>query len=797
MKRFFSSILLPGSMMIALAIPGTASAQTSSSKAVYGASSRQLLTLDAHPPAGTKLVRFMIDDMQVAELTDLYAQKTGNAPNWSTVVDPAWFDKGKHTLHILASSGGPLQQVETREVTGTKQNDPQRQSLAGGWEFASELELPAGALDGDIPAAVANGYNQGTWKKILVPNSLGAVDTNWNRYEGIIGVYRKELDINATPTEQVNLLLESCYWSGKVFVNGQFAGATHGGYLPTRFPVSKFLKQGRNTVCVVVDNRFTTMGVLKRINEFYWNWGGLLQEVFLERFPAATLTDLRAEGTAGGGLQLYATGLNSTATAVRKTVTLEVYDAGNRKVKGPVTVTVTIPPGTQILNFSSLQLSNITKWELEKPYLYTVKMKGDFGVLEQHTGFRDVVVKGSDVLLNGKPVEDLQGFDRHADYPGLGRTQPSGLAYQELKLYRDKGFRFFRPAHYPTTPAQLDAADELGLLVIEEVNVTGLKGAIMGSQEVRDFGKQQITKMIQRDRSHPALIAFSVGNENLTDEDGAPEYVKEVIATGRALEPHRLYTQVTHRYTLDRTFMYQDFVCQNYYAGWYAKDINSITGILDAVQAYAGNKPIILSEYGAEAIPGKMGTAKSTELYQGFVVDGHNRLLNNRKHFFGKMYWCVTDFWCRPNWTGGNPEPRPPFHYKSLISLDRTHRKLGWRVMFSPIRIILNPHTVKATDLGGDIILPADRDTAIVQTITIREVRGIGAKGTFRVTPPAGFTASITEAPFDVKPEEGKSFTVTLTGRIAKGQSADCLVQAIVDEDTEAQPMVISLKAKE
>ena len=319
----------------------------------------------------------------------------------------------------------------------------------------------------------------------------------------------------------------------------------------------------------------------------------------------------------------------------------------------------------------------------------------------------------------------------------------------------------------------------------------------MGSQEVRDFGKQQITKMIQRDRSHPSLMAFSVGNENLTDEDGAPEYVKEVIAAGRALEPNRLYTQVTHRYTIDRTFEYQDFVCQNYYAGWYAKDINSISGILDAIQAYAGNKPIILSEYGAEAIPGKMGTTKSTELYQGFVVDGHNRLLNNRKHFFGKMYWCVTDFWCRPNWTGGNPEPRPPFHYKSLISLDRTHHKLGWRVMFSPVRLVLNPHTVKATDLGGDVVLPADRDTTTVQTITIREVRGVGAKGTFRVTPPAGFTASITEAPFDVKPEEGQSFTVTLTGRIAKGQSADCIVQAIVDEDTEAQPMVITLRTRE
>ena len=469
----------------------------------------------------------------------------------------------------------------------------------------------------------------------------------------------------------------------------------------------------------------------------------------------------------------------------------------NKKVAGS-TLNVDVPVGENILKLKTVKINNPVLWELEKPYLYTVIIKGDFGIIKERTGFRDVKVQGSDILLNGKILQGLQGFNRHADYPGLGRTQPGGLAYQELKMLHDKGFRIFRPGHYPTTPAELDAADELGFLVIEEINVTGLKGAVMASKEVKDFGIQQLRKMIHRDRSHPSIIAWSVGNENLTEEEGAAEYVREVITIGRTLDPNRLYTQVTHRHTNDKTFEFQDFVCQNYYAGWYAKDINAIVTLFDAIQSYSGNKPVMLSEYGAEAVSNRQGITKSTEFYQGFVVDAHNRLLQNRKHFLGKMYWCSTEFWCRPNWHGGSPDPVPPFHVKSLISLDREHKKLGWRVLFSPVRIVLNPHTVKATELGGDIIVPADKDTTINQVITVKEIRGKNVKGILKLELPKGFTSSTLEYPFELKPDEGKSFRVTIQGRLVSPATiTQCFIKAIIDEDTEAQPLLVILKTKD
>ena len=167
----------------------------------------------------------------------------------------------------------------------------------------------------------------------------------------------------------------------------------------------------------------------------------------------------------------------------------------------------------------------------------------------------------------------MQGFDRHTDYPGLGRTQPDGLADREIKALHDKGMRIFRPAHYPTTPAELAAADRYGLLVIEEINVTGFSGASLATADVQDYAKGQLTKEIARDRSHPSVFAFSVGNENRTDQPGARSYIAAVIGLGRQLDPKRLYLQVTlagiasSSHGLDTTLDLQDFVAQNYYAG--------------------------------------------------------------------------------------------------------------------------------------------------------------------------------------------------------------------------------------
>ena len=742
-------------------------------------------------PVGTTAVRFFLDDVRLAEVTDLYARQTRTAPQWRTATDVGWFPSGSHSLRAEAvTDDGTV--TTTKRVTTLAHSSPAGTTdLNGAWRFSPARDLPAADTAGALPAVATTAYDDSGWDRVVVPDSWGAVRDAWNDDAGLVGIYRRTVDLDApTAGERTALRFESCFWSCRYFVNGTQVGTSTGGYLPTRLDVTDAVRPGRNQVTVLVDNRVSTMGGYARpVQGLYWNFGGLMQQVSLERTPAVALTEMRAEGTRAGRLTVRPTGVNAGDTTREVQAQLTVDGPDGTRVLGPKQVTTTLPAGGGVGTPIVLDVPNPQSWDLDHPRLYTVHLKaqGDatWHELLERTGFRDVAVKGLDLLLNGKPVQDLQGFNRHADYPGLGRTQPDGLADREIKALHDKGFRLFRPAHYPTTPAELDAADKYGLLVIEEVNnISSQPGSFLAEPSVQDYGKRTLGRMVDRDRSHPSLFAWSVGNENATETDGGVDYVKNVIAYGRTLDPTRLYTQVSHRHTRDRAYPYQDFFATNYYAGWYST-LESLQSHLDAVQAMA-KMPILLSEYGAEAVYQRAGLGRGTEWYQAMVVDEHNRLLARRPHLIGQMYWTSTEFWCTPTWgSGQNPDPVPPFHTKGLQTLFRDH-KLGWRVMFSPVRI------TRATTLEA----PAGRNVTLHEKVTVADARGEGGAGTLHVDTPDGFTAA--DVPFSVGPGESRTYDVPITGTVTEeNQHQQGFVHAVVDSDTEALPHPFTIRAQD
>ncbi|MFC7623559.1 glycoside hydrolase family 2 TIM barrel-domain containing protein [Microlunatus sp. GCM10028923] len=742
-------------------------------------------------PAGTTAVRYFVDDIRVSELTDQYAQQTQREPDWSTATDAGWFEPGDHVLRAEADTpDGVL--VATKEVHTERAALPSgTQSLNGGWGVAAADDLPGDALTGDAPKAVQPGYTAGRWRSIVVPDSLGAVVSEWNTSRGMVAVYRRDVTIDSTTDLRTALRFESCYWSCRYFVNGEQVGTSRGGYLPTRVDATAAVRRGTNTVAVIVDHRRDQMGVHGRVHNFYWNWGGLLQEVYLEQTRPVAVTELRAEGAADGTLTIRPATVNTTGTAQQLSAVVTVTDPAGRPVGDRKTITIKVPADGQP-DPITLTVDRPQLWDLDHPALYTVALDpaGPAPRHTEQTGFRTVSIAGSDFLLNGEPVRDLQGFNRHADYPGLGRTQPGGLADRELKQLRDKGMRIYRPAHYATTPAELDAADRYGLLVLEEVNVTGATGAELASDEVQQYAASQLTKMINRDRSHPSLIAYSVGNETRTDQEGARDYISTMINKGRQLDPDRLYTQVTmygstaNGTGTDKTLDLVDFVAQNFYAGRGDPSITSVLTMINGLRRAAGDKPILLSEYGVEAVKDRPGTGKGTEHYQAYVIDEHNRLLEQEPHLMGRMYWTSTEFWCRDDWAGGNPDPVSPFHAKGLISYDRKP-KLGWKVLFSPVRIEVSRPQAEP---GVAASLP--------ERITVTDVSGRGARGTVRITPPAGYTASVTSREFDLAPGATTTIELTLTGTLpVSGDVEPGLVRAVIDSETEAMPRQLDVIA--
>ena len=733
-------------------------------------------------PAGTTSIALSMDGTAFSELTSSYAQNTGLAQEWRTVTDAAWFTPGPHTLTATATTPGGTVVTTKSVVTHRPEAAPGVTVLDGGWQFAREQDLPAGALAGAAPPAVQPGFDQSSTTNILVPSSFGAVRSAWNNNDGIRAVYRRTVDVPAlAPGQHETFVLDSCYYTCRVYVNGvdQGTSAPDNAYLPARFDVTSALHTGENTIAVVLDNRRNLETNTNSL--LYWNWGGILASVSLQRTDPVALTGATASGAADGTLTVYPQGSNTTGSPVNVSTTVTVTGQG---VDLTVTRQTTLPAGSTSVVGTPIEIpvADPALWDTEHPNLYQVQVQSSYGAATTSTGFRTIKVVGADMYLNGEVVEDLQGFNRHADYPGLGRTQPDGLAFGELQTMREKGFTIFRPAHYPTTPGELDAADRLGILVIEEVNVVQRNAEQLGSEAIVNFGKTMLTRMIDRDRGHPSIFAWSVGNENHTRTAEGAQYVQTVIAHGRSLDASRLYTHASDQHEQDLAYGYDDFVAVNNYDGWYYNTMDDIAKTLDAISAVAGPKPLLLSEYGAEAQKGitRYGNGRGSEYYQALLIDEHNRLLDKRPHFIGKMYWTSSEFLVNPG--GQEPQYVPQMHMKGLQTYFR-EAKLGWRVIMSPIRIdpLPSPHVT-------------DGQTTL--QVKIEDVAGVSTSGTVQVEAPAGFTAPAEGVPFSVPANGSTTVTVTLSGSLGgEVASGTGQVRAVIDEDTEAQPRLFSVIA--
>ncbi len=196
-------------------------------KAQSSNNSHPVIYLTANPPQGTSSVQFLIDGIQYSELTDLYAQETRTTPVWKTCIDPQWLDAGSHNVQVIAIVNGIQKKIEERVIQGLKIIQPNKLSLTGGWDFVSSKVISPAVFESEHPEILKENFEKSKWTKVFVPNSMGTTNSKWNDYEGIIAAYKKTFNINYKSGEQLSAYLESCYWNGRVFMNGKLVGETH------------------------------------------------------------------------------------------------------------------------------------------------------------------------------------------------------------------------------------------------------------------------------------------------------------------------------------------------------------------------------------------------------------------------------------------------------------------------------------------------------------------------------------------------------------------------------------------
>jgi beta-glucuronidase len=421
-----------------------------------------------------------------------------------------------------------------------------------------------------------------------------------------------------------------------VWLNGKRLGDHEGGFTPFAFEVTGLLRPRDNSIVVKVDNT-RRPDALPALNTDWWNYGGLTRDVRLIQTPRVFVRDALVQRGRGGSGGVHGFVQLDGARAPVK-VTIEIPEAhATRSV-------TTDRSGRAAFDLAA----SVAPWSPEAPRLYDVVISTGDDRVQDRIGFRDVATRGHDILLNGQPVF-LRGISIHEEALGRGgRATSRADAEALLGLAKELGCNFIRLAHYPHGEEMTRAADRLGLLVWSEIPVYWT--IAWSNAGTLASARAQLAEEIARDRNRASVILWSVGNETPVS-DARNRFLRTLVDDVRAADDTRLVTAaLEHRAVDARTHLLDDplgvaldVLGLNEYVGWY-DGLPAKCDTLSWRSAY--DKPIVVSEFGADAKAGLHGDAltRFSEEYQADVYRRQLAMLARIPALRGLSPWILVDF---------------------------------------------------------------------------------------------------------------------------------------------------------
>jgi beta-glucuronidase len=551
---------------------------------------------------------------------------------------------------------------------------PDAVPLHGVWSFALDPH-DAGEKQQWYLGVKAFSKSFDTWDKVELPHCFSA-DPRYKYFNGTVW-YRRSFHWQADPGKRTILHFDAVYYKCTVWLNDKKVGTHEGGYTPFRFDISDQLKPGENHIAIRVNNDTWHPGTIPGAKGIgpntsvpgWLNYGGITRPVYLTVEPEAYIENIKVE---------------ATPDLVKRTAQLKARVFLNRPAGSAATVT---PSLAVLLNkkkvavswkfgsakssadglveveaTASLKPDDVKLWRLDEPVCYQLQAVVPGDTMTTTFGIRKVEVKNTQILLNGTPIK-VAGGNRVMDYPGMGSLEPDWLVEKDLTLMKRTGMEFQRLTHYTTSEAVLDWADRNGMLIVAEAGNWQLTPEQMDSDTIRAKFRQQFDEMVKRDWNHPSVIAYSVGNEYLSETPSGQRWTKDMIAHAKEVDPTRLYTFATMRLSIlpknpeDEASQYVDFVCANIYGNQVA--------ILDNIHRLYPDKPILISEYGIRA-DNKNGEQGQVDYLKNYLND-----IRSRPYVAGASWWSYNDYESRHYGTNKNG-----YRPWGLVDLDRTPRQM-------------------------------------------------------------------------------------------------------------------------
>ncbi|WP_235524215.1 glycoside hydrolase family 2 TIM barrel-domain containing protein [Pedobacter sp. Hv1] len=566
-------------------------------------------------------------------------------------------------------------------------------NLNQNWSFAKDPSKQVSSLNlKDLKWAVV--HIPHTW------NAFDVMDDVPGYYRGI-GWYKKKLSLKPEwKNKKIYLYFEGANQETTVYLNGKKAGYHVDGYNAFRIPLENLKFDGSDEVAVKVDNSFNES--IAPLTADFTFFGGIYRNVslwvlqpvhFEDNLYASKGVYVHGDRVSKTGAEVVVNGnlINSSKTVKKLSIVTTFSDAAGKKieeVKSSVTADL-----NQLISFKQpvIAVKQPNLWSPENPYLYQASTR----LLEAETGKVLDEVKVSVGLrffsfdaekgffLNGMPYK-LIGASRHQDFEGMGNAVPSALQVKDITLLKGVGGNFLRVAHYPQDQAVLDACDRMGILTSVEIPIVN---EITETEDFYRNSRNMQLEMIKQNYNHPSVIIWAYMNEVLlkmkfnNDPERKQKYLTNIATLAQSLEdltratdPTRYTMMANHGdingYTKAGLTKIPMLIGWNLYQGWYGGKSEDFGPNLDKIHQLMPDKPILVTEYGADADP-RIHAAepirfdKSLEYamlyHQIYIKD-----ILKRPFVAGAAVWNLSDF---------NSETReetmPHVNNKGLLTLSR------------------------------------------------------------------------------------------------------------------------------
>ena len=553
-------------------------------------------------------------------------------------------------------------------------------SLDGDWHYLVD-QPPARALytpDGNVRdnsygmnthPNISSGphndeYDFATAPTLKVPGDWNTQEPTLFRFEGVVW-YQRDFDFQPQAGTRTFLHIGAANYRSFVWVNQKRICDHEGGFTPFDCEVTAALHAGSNFVVIAVDSTRLVDGI-PSVGIDWFNYGGLTRDVSLVTLPTQFIDDYDVHLKHGAAFsQADATTLEGyvhvEGAAAGTPVTLRIPEAG---------ISATVQTGADGRAPFEVKAAKLSLWSPESPKLYKVELASGQDRLTDDIGFRDIRVDGTRILLNGKPIF-LQGANMHAEVPYRGgRVDNQDEVNNIFGFLRDLHANFVRLCHYPHDERMERTADRDGIMIWSEIPIW--QHISYEKPEVYAKAAYMLNEMIRRDRNKASVILWSISNET-PNNSTRTQFLTNLAGEARRLDSTRPITSALLQPRANGFEIVEDdpltnaldVVGQNEYIGWYSMRPEDA----DQVHWTLPQKPVLMSEFGAEAKQGNHGAPNDrwTEEQQVNVYQHQFVMFSKIPQLRGLVPWVLMDF---RSPTRNIPKLQDGYNRKGLIAED-------------------------------------------------------------------------------------------------------------------------------